>query len=69
MPQVFTKSVALPVNIKRCDNLWERHVGCDGSRDAHLVNLQVGVRGDDGSGGEVHTLAHEVSSDSTLLPF
>lgn len=60
---------AVPVNVKGSDNLWEGHVGCDGPWDAYLVNLQVGVWGDNSSGREVHTLAHEVPSDTTLFSF
>lgn len=59
----------VPVNVKGCDDFREGHVGCDGARDAHLVDLEVGVGGDDGSGGEVHTFPHQVTSDSPLLPF
>lgn len=58
---------AVPVDIKGRDDFWEGHVGCDGSRDADLVDLQVGIWGDDSSGGEVHTLAHEVTSNSPLF--
>lgn len=67
---MFLKYISqpVPVNIKGCDDFWEGHVGCDGSWYAHLVDLQVGVRGDDSSGGEVHTLSHEVTSDSPFLP-
>lgn len=59
---------AVPVNVKRSNNLRESHVGSDGSRDAHLIDLQVGVWGDDSSGGEVHTLPHEVPSDTAFFP-
>ena len=59
---------AVPVDIKGCDEFWEGHVGCDGPRHAYLVDMQVGVWRDDGTGGEIHTLTHEVTSDSALLP-
>lgn len=58
---------AVPVDIKGCDNLGERHVGRDGSWHAHLVDLQVGVGGDDGSGREVHTFAHQIAPHSPLF--
>lgn len=64
-----TNHFLLPVDVKRRDDFWKRHVGRDGPRDAHLVNLQVGVWGDDSSGRKVHALAHEVTSDSAFLPF
>lgn len=57
----------VPVNVKGCDDFWEGHIGCDGSWDTDLVDLQVGIWGDDSSGGEVHTLAHEVTSNSPLF--
>lgn len=64
-----TKHFLVPVDVKRSDNFWKCHIGCDGSWDAHLVDLQVGVWGDDSSGREVHTLAHEVAADSAFFPF
>lgn len=64
-----TNHFLVPVNIKRRDDFWKCHIGCDGSWYAHLVNLQVGVWGDDSSGRKVHTLAHEVTSDSAFFPF
>lgn len=59
----------LPVNVKGCDDLWEGHVGSYGAGNSHLVNLQVGVRCDDSSGREVHTLAHQITSDTSFLTF
>ena len=53
--------------LKGGDDLGEGHVGGDRARNADLVDLQVGVRGDDGAGGEVHALAHQVASDAALL--
>mmetsp|Transcript_9852 Transcript_9852/g.28938 ORF Transcript_9852/g.28938 Transcript_9852/m.28938 type:complete len:381 (-) Transcript_9852:863-2005(-) len=39
----------------------------DGPRHAHLVDGQVGVRGDHGARGKVHTLAHEVAAHAPVL--
>lgn len=36
-------------------------------RGTHLVDLEVGVGGDDGASTEVDSLAAEVSSETTLL--
>lgn len=47
--QIITLNENVPVYIERCDNFWEGHVGSNGSWYAHLVNLQVGIWGDDGS--------------------
>lgn len=57
----------VPVNVKGSNNLRKSHVGSDGSWDAHLIDLQVGIGGDDGSGGEVNTLPHEVPSDTSFF--
>lgn len=64
-----TNHFLVPVNIKRRDDFWKCHIGCDGSWHTHLVDLQVGVWGDDSSGRKVHTLAHEVTTDSAFFPF
>lgn len=58
----------LPVDVKRRDDLREGHVSSDGAGHAHLVDLQVGVGRDDGSGREVHALPHQVSSHSAFFP-
>ena len=35
-----------PVNVEWCHNLWVGEVVCDGAWHPHLVDGQVGVRGD-----------------------
>ena len=55
------------VNVERCDNLWECEVLGDGPGHPDLVDPQVGVGRDDGSGGKVDTFSHKISSDSSLL--
>ena len=57
-----------PVDVEGCDDFGEGHVGRDGSRHTHLVNLQVGVGRDDRSGREVHTFTHQVTADAALFP-
>ena len=56
-----------PVDIERRDNLWKGQVLGDGARDTDLINGQVGVRGDDSTSREVHSLTHQVTTDTTLL--
>ena len=56
-----------PVNVERGDNLRKGEVLSNGTRDAHLINGQVGVRGDDGTGGEVHSLSHQIPPDTPLF--
>ena len=56
-----------PVDIERSHDLREGEVLSDGPGHAHLVDVQVGVGGDDGTGGEVHPLPHQVAPHSTLL--
>lgn len=36
-------------------------------RNAHLLNLQVGIRGYDSAAGEVHSLAGQVPAEASLL--
>lgn len=61
------KSNTLPVNVKGCDDLREGHVCSYGAGNSHLVDLQVGVRCDDSTGREVHTLTHQITSDTSFL--
>ena len=56
-----------PVDIERSDDLWKGEVLGNGARDTDLINGQVGVRGDDGTSREVHSLPHQVTTDTTLL--
>ena len=59
------------VDVERGHNLGEGEVLGDAPGHAHLVNPQVRVWGDDSPSTEVHSLAHQVSSDSpffTLQP-
>ena len=57
-----------PVDVEGGDNLWEGQVLGHCSGHSHLVDPQVGVGRDDGPGAEIHTLAHQVTSDPALLP-
>ena len=65
--QTESKLEIEPVNVKRSDNLGEREVLSNGTRNADLVNCQVGVWCDDSSGREVHPFPHQVSSDTPLF--
>lgn len=55
------------VHILSRDVLRDSQVHCDGLRHTQLVKLQDGVWRDDRSGREVHSLAHEVTTDSAFL--
>jgi hypothetical protein len=55
------------VHILSRDVLRDSQVHCNGLRHAQLVKLQDGVWRDDRSGREVHSLAHEVTTDSAFL--
>lgn len=56
-----------PVDVERCDNLREGEILSNGTRDSDLIDGQVGVRCDDGTGGKVHSLPHQVATDTTLF--
>ena len=55
------------VEVERRYAFRERHVHGDGSRHAHLVDLQIWVARNDRSGAEIDALAHQVASDSSFL--
>lgn len=40
----------VPVDVKGCDDFWKGHIGSNGSWYTHLVDLKIGVWGDDSSG-------------------
>lgn len=75
MTSCFTESILLkiyiflilPVNVKGCDNLREGHVCGNRTGNSHLVDLQVRIRRDDSSGREVHTLPHQITSDTSFF--
>mmetsp|Transcript_19470 Transcript_19470/g.18589 ORF Transcript_19470/g.18589 Transcript_19470/m.18589 type:complete len:214 (+) Transcript_19470:4045-4686(+) len=49
------------------DCLWDGEVHSDEFRDSQLVQLQVGVWGDDCPGREVYPLSHQVASKPPFL--
>ena len=57
----------IPVNVEWRYNLREGEVLGNCSWDTHLVDGQVWVRSDDGTGGKIHPLSHEVSPHAPLL--
>lgn len=46
-----------------------RQVHCNAPRYADLIELEIRVASDHGSGRKVYTLSHEVTTESTFLPF
>lgn len=55
------------LDVEVSDGFWEGQSPGDAAWDTDLVQGQVGITGDDSTGGEVHTLAHQVLPQSTLL--
>jgi len=46
-----------------------RQVHCDAPWYTDLIELEIRVASDHGSSGKVYTLPHEVTTESTFLPF
>ena len=62
-----TNSFLQLLNVPDSDGLRVCKFDSKDRRDTDLVGLDVGIGGDDGSCGEVDTLAHHVLSEHTLL--
>ena len=55
------------IAVVRRDNLGLGKVGCNLLGNTQLVHIDVGIGCNDGTGGEVYTLAHEVTAHATRL--
>lgn len=44
--------------IEGSDDLWESEILSNGARNSDLINMQIGIRRDDGTSGEIHSLSH-----------
>ena len=56
------------INVLWSDCLRNGKVHCNRYGDPQLIKLKNGVRSNDSSGTEVHSLSHKVSSQSPFLP-
>lgn len=67
MLQDYRVQHSSPVYVEGGDSLWEGEILSDSPRHAHLVNLDVGVWGDNSASREVHSLPHQVTTNTTLF--
>lgn len=53
--------------VERGDDFGESHVLGDTSRHSYLIDPQIGIGGDDGTGREIDTLTHQITTNTTFL--
>ena len=52
------------VEVEAGDAFWNGHVERNGFGHADLIDVEVGVGGDDGACGKIHAFAHEVAANA-----